>query len=153
MATTKRALKAKRPKRVDRRKTTSTRMTPEIRARLEEAAAQSGRSLAQEIELRVDQSFLADEFLGGPGNATAAKLVGLILQDVEARTGKSWREDKDTYYGAFSAVATVLRVLGPQDVPQPEIRFDEDTGADEHIVFGAIKAARKLATGGKRRGK
>jgi len=39
------------------RKTTSTRITPEVRARLDEAAASSGRSLAQEIEIRLEQSF------------------------------------------------------------------------------------------------
>jgi hypothetical protein len=38
------------------RKTTSTRITPEVRARLDEAAISSGRSLAQEIEIRLEQS-------------------------------------------------------------------------------------------------
>ena len=127
-------------------------MKEPLRAKLEKAAEVRGVSLNAEMVHRLERSFLADEFLGGSGNATAAKLVGPILQDVEARTGKSWREDKNTYYGAFAAVATVMRVLGPQDVPQPEIRFDEDTDADEHIVFGAVKAARKRATGGKGKG-
>ena len=45
----------------DRRKTTSTRITPETRAQLEEAAAQTGRSLAQEIESRLERSFLDQE--------------------------------------------------------------------------------------------
>ncbi len=45
----------------DRRKTTSTRITPETRAQLEEAAAQTGRSLAQEIEFRLEKSFLTDD--------------------------------------------------------------------------------------------
>ena len=149
MATTKGAPKAKPPKRVDRRKTTSTRITPETRARLDEAAVQSGRSLAQEMEFRLEQSFLGDEFLGGPENATAAKLVGPILQDVEARTGRSWREDKNTYYGAVAAVLAIMRVLGPRDVPQPKMAFDEDADADEHIIFGSIDAAVKIAAGKK----
>jgi predicted DNA-binding protein len=38
------------------RKTTSTRITPEVRAQLDEAAASSGRSLAQEIEIRLERS-------------------------------------------------------------------------------------------------
>lgn len=125
------------------------RMKEPLRAKLEAAAEAKGISLNAEMVHRLEQSFLADEFLGGPGNATAAKLVGLILQDVEARTGKSWREDKDTYYGAFAAVATVMRVLGPQDVSQPEIRFDGDTDADEHIIFDSVDTARERATGGK----
>ena len=48
-------------KRVDKRKTVSTRMTPETRAKLDAASEQSGRSLAQEIELRLERSFLVDD--------------------------------------------------------------------------------------------
>ncbi len=65
MATRKKTPKAKPAKRVDRRKTTSTRITPETRAKLEATAAQSGRSLAQEIEFRLEQSFEEDEAFGG----------------------------------------------------------------------------------------
>ena len=83
MATAKRAPKAKPAKRVDRRKTTSTRVTPETRGKIEEAAAQSGRSLAQEIEFRLEQSFLGTDFealgLGGRGNIGFLRLMGIMF--------------------------------------------------------------------------
>ncbi len=132
-----------------KRKTLTTRITEKTRESLEKAAQEADRSLSQEIELRLEQSFLEDGFLGGPENATAAKLVGPILQDVEARTGKSWREDKNTYYGAVAAVLAIMRVLGPEDVPQPKMAFDEDPDADEHIIFGSIDAAVQIAAGKK----
>ena len=43
-----------------KRKTLSTRITAETRKRLDMAAEASGRSLSQEIELRLEQSFLID---------------------------------------------------------------------------------------------
>lgn len=45
---------------MDKRKTTSTRIAPELRARLDECVAQSGRSLSQEIESRLERSFGAE---------------------------------------------------------------------------------------------
>lgn len=36
----------------------SVRITPELRAKLEEAASQSGRSLSSEIERRLELSFI-----------------------------------------------------------------------------------------------
>jgi TraY domain len=41
----------------DKRRTITTRITEEIRAKLEAACAASGRSLSQEIELRLEIAF------------------------------------------------------------------------------------------------
>ena len=46
----------------DRRKTFTTRITAETRAQLDAAAAHSGRSLSQEIELRLVLSFERDSW-------------------------------------------------------------------------------------------
>lgn len=45
----------------DKRKTLTTRITEDTRARLDAAAQQTGRSLSQEIELRLEKSFLLDD--------------------------------------------------------------------------------------------
>ena len=45
----------------DKRKTLSTRITVETRRQLDKAAKDSGRSLAQEVELRLDRSFQRDD--------------------------------------------------------------------------------------------
>ena len=105
MATTKRALKAKRPKRVDRRKTTSTRITPETRAQLEAAAAHSGRSLAQEIEFRLERSFLDEDArnreMGGKELQALFRMLGAAAEIIETRTGKSWSKDWDTAHAVY----------------------------------------------------
>ncbi len=48
---------------IDKRKTMSTRLTSKTRAQLDAAAAQSGRSLSQEIELRLVLSFERDNWV------------------------------------------------------------------------------------------
>lgn len=83
------------------RKTTSTRITPEVRVLLEEAAALSGRSLAQEIEIRLEQSFqdegVISRELGGADNYDLAKLLFAVVRLVETETGRSWRNHRPTF--------------------------------------------------------
>jgi hypothetical protein len=65
-----------------------TRTTQELRDQLEKAASTSGRSLAQEVELRLERSFdPVDSF---------ARLVGGLAQVAEAITGRPWRTDPET---------------------------------------------------------
>ncbi len=128
MATTKRALKAKRPKRVDRRKTTSTRITPEMRKRLEAGAAQSGRSLAQEIEFRLAQAFakekkqaaISDEAVRGIYASfgkletfLVARLLANAIQTIEAVTGKNWMDDPEAHRQTQVACITILDAFRP----------------------------------------
>jgi hypothetical protein len=102
------------------------RTSPAFRAQLEEAAAASGRSLAQEAELRLERSFelvsmietmakssgdmagkiIEDQCrrieqhmveLGGGANLFMAwSMLSQIVRSVEAETGKSIREDEFT---------------------------------------------------------
>ena len=103
MATTKRVPKAKPAKRVDRRKTTSTRITPETRARLEEAAKGSHRSLAQEIEMRLERSFTEEanlqwaykQFIGDEALHRAIMMANHFIQISQEETGVPWHEDKE----------------------------------------------------------
>jgi hypothetical protein len=67
------------------------RTTKVIRDKLERAAAAAGRSLAQEVELRLEQSFmlegeineLRDKIAEEVKNALAAKLEKLLQENVE----------------------------------------------------------------------
>ncbi len=98
MATTKRAPKAKPAKRADRRKTTSTRITPETRRQIEEAAAQSGRSIAQELEFRLELSFLRTDIeavgLGSPNDIGFLRLMGIMFTNICHQTSAEsvWTE-------------------------------------------------------------
>ncbi len=156
MATTKRALKAKRPKRVDRRKTTSTRITPETRARLEEGAAQSGRSLAQEIEFRLERSFaeeksqaeISDEAVRGfyapfgkLETFLVARLLANAIHTIEAVTGKNWMDDPEAHRQTQEACKTILDSFRPPDGKGPigiDLIFEGTVGKDAAIK--AIKS-------------
>jgi hypothetical protein len=67
----------------DKRRTLTTRITDETRTKLDEAAAASGRSLAQEIELRLDRSFtegvLAESLELSFGRETAAVMLAVAF--------------------------------------------------------------------------
>ena len=125
MATRKKAPKAKPTKRADRRKTTSTRITPETRAKLEATVAQSGRSLAQEIELRLQQSFLdenaRDREFGGKKLRGLFRMMTGALEIIEQGRGKACTDD----WGSFSAIKEAWGVLffmtlAPKDQPSGE---------------------------------
>ena len=161
MATMKRALKAERPKRVDRRKTTSTRITPETRARLEEGAAQSGRSLAQEIEVRLEQSFaeeksraaISDEAVGGVYASfgkleifLVARLLANAIQTIEAVTGKNWMDDPEAHRQTQEACKTILDAFRPPagKRPIPTDLISEGLVAAESSTVGADAATKAL---------
>ena len=85
---------------VDKRKTLTTRITEETRTRLEKAAAATDRSLSQEIEFRLERSFLDEDArnreMGGKELQALFRLLGAAAEMIEARTGKKWSEDWDT---------------------------------------------------------
>jgi hypothetical protein len=73
------------------------RTTEDIREKLENAAAVSGRSLAQEVEYRLERSFAETDIIarafGGKSHADFIKAIGLGLQIVAAKMGKdSWAD-------------------------------------------------------------
>ena len=117
MATRKKAPKAKPVKRVDRRKTTSTRITPETRAKLGAAAAQSGRSLAQEMEFRLERSFFDEDtaqyLLGFEVHSMMAlRCLGDAVAKIEGETGRTWHEDWDTRQRVRVAFESILEIFG-----------------------------------------
>lgn len=75
----------------------SIRTTAEGRERLVKAAEQQGRSLSEEIETRLQLSFQRDDAYGGFANAAFVNLLGALIRDAEAETGKRWRADPATW--------------------------------------------------------
>ena len=90
-------------RRVDRRKTTSTRITPETRARLEEAARDADRSLAQEIEMRLERSFTEEanlqwaykQIIGDEALHRAIMLPNSLIRISQEKTGVPWYQDSE----------------------------------------------------------
>ncbi len=156
MGTTKRALRAKRPKRVDRRKTTSTRITPELRAKLDAAAEQSKRSLAQEVEFRLEQSFAEEksqaEFSDAAVRAVyapfgkletflVARLLANAIHTIEAVSGKNWMDDPEAHRQTQEACKTILDSFRPSDGKGPigiDLMYEGTVGKDAAIK--AIKS-------------
>ncbi len=147
MGTTKRALRAKRPKRVDRRKTTSTRITPELRAKLDAAAEQSERSLAQEVEIRLERSFAEEksreeavdgvyDSFGKLETFLVARTLANAIELIEAKTGKNWMDDPEAHRQTQEACKTILDSFRPPDGKGPigiDVIFEGTVGKDAAI--------------------
>ncbi len=100
-----------------KRKTLSTRITPELRDKLEAASKASGRSLSQEIELRLDRSFETDvqlhEAFGGEHLYALARMIAAILALIESTSGKTWKTDRQTFEEVKAVIDKTLEALGP----------------------------------------
>jgi hypothetical protein len=72
------------------------RTTRAMREKLEKAAGQSGRSLVQEVEARLEQSlngdFLLTELLGGGKNANFLKLIAMLLSGLD-QAARPWHSN------------------------------------------------------------
>lgn len=99
----------------EKRKTLTTRITDETRTRLEKASRASGRSLAQEVELRLEQSFSVDEALGGKDTHAVLRMFGAVATLIEGRTGKSWRSDWETAVAVQAAWKKLALQVGPRE--------------------------------------
>lgn len=88
------------------------RPTPNIRVRLEEAAAINNRSLSGEIEARLEGSFDREEqfyqALGGRHNVALVQILGSSVALVEAARGTKWTEDLDTSKAVLRSVPIIL---------------------------------------------
>ena len=129
----------------DKRKTLTTRITENTRLRLEEAAAETGRSLSQEIELRLHSSFNTEqrvediqrtiretyhESFGGEQQFRIAKLLANLINELERTSEKSWRDDVSTNDEVVDIVTYFYRRYGPkrtreQELPLPSLGMAE----------------------------
>ena len=108
----------------------SFRVPPELKRRMDEAARESGRSVAQEIEQRLDKSFergpLLDEALllaFDEGLAGILLIVGTVMREAalsrmhqkrEDAVGKSWLAEPDAYAAAVKAASVCLAEFKPE---------------------------------------
>jgi len=91
----------------------STRLQPDTRARLREAAKANGRSLSQELEHRLRRTFIEDdksiEWFGSERTAAVVKLIGATIQSTAARVSKRGRHDWLEEQWLFDDVMTAIR--------------------------------------------
>jgi hypothetical protein len=110
------------------------RTTQELRARVAKAAADSGRSLVQEVEARLEQSFLeedaASRAFGGRDTAVFLRWLGAAAELTETLTGKEWLRD----WGTFLAVRGAWNGLIARAVP-PEPKDWEESLEEAKAYF------------------
>lgn len=91
----------------------SLRTTKDVRDQLEAAAKRSGRSLAQEVEFRLERSFHEEDALnrdfGGKDRFNLMKWFAVSIGIAERITGKSWETDLETYRIAERALFVMLK--------------------------------------------
>jgi TraY domain len=91
----------------------STRITPETRAMLEAAAEASGKSLSQEIENRLKESFRSASKCSGlneqPDHIQGlAALLATLAGKIEEESGLSWKADEGTRAAISAGFDTLL---------------------------------------------
>jgi hypothetical protein len=114
----------------------SLRVTPDIKQRLERSALETGRSLSQEAELRLERSFRDDDLLPqlmaaayGEKLAAVLMIVGAAMAEAgrtagfqETRTPEGaveWFDRPVAYDQAAQAAKAVLGTLAPEGDVRP----------------------------------
>jgi hypothetical protein len=116
------------------------RTTAGLKAQIEAAAHTSGRSLAQEIEHRLEQSFADDlrESLLGRQGAAFLRLIDRSLRHAPAVRGLSatddWLDDPDAYDMAIRELGIVMEALRPAGQPLPETAGYAETQARRTLL-------------------
>ena len=100
-----------------KRSSFSTRLRPELKTKLEQAAADEGRSLSEEIEFRLERSFLTEDHLRFlAGDLRGATFIRWFL-DVVALMSAFWKqpiwEDDEGYEALEAAVCELIRSNKP----------------------------------------
>ena len=127
----------------------STRITPELRSQLEQAAFASQRSLSQEVEHRLFRSFLDEAAhtneLGGPHNYAFMRLLGAAVAALEAARGIRWFQD----HKLRSEVEELIKNILPHymDLAAGNAGDPRSRSIDENVMGLAGELAAAVATG------
>lgn len=111
-----------------------TRITEELKNRIEAAAAMSGRSTSEEIEYRLDRSFEGEkaeaEKFGGEHLVPVFQMLGAAARLVEQKAGKTAQEDWDTNLAVLEACKKLLPVALGTIRPEPPEEWKDLIAAD-----------------------
>jgi hypothetical protein len=118
----KRAPGAGRPRKAETDKkgaTFTTRISPETRRALEEAAKKHNHSVSKEAEVALRHYLKKPE--GAHRNLALAHVIGLLAEGIELQTGKSWRTDVFTSMALRCAIEAILFNFAPGIEESPVI--------------------------------
>ena len=141
-------VKAKLPPGKGKRVPLNMRTTRERRKALENAAASSGRSLVQEVENRLDRSFLEEDHLSLIcGDSRTAGFVRDVLDSkrlIESYQEKSVWEDFECHV----AMKEALKKLLARGAPQPTGKFKKQVAAYDRYVEKELRPWKERGGGG-----
>jgi len=115
----------------------SFRVTPDFKERLDQAAKESGRSLAQELELRLERSLDQERYLGdalelGFGRQVAGLMlaIGFAAKDAAAPARRppqlGWLADPEAFRLVAESIDLLLQTIAPHtDHPEAWARLRE----------------------------
>lgn len=97
----------------EKRQQIGVRTSPELKAQLEESAAKNGRSVAQEAEFRLVQSFEFEALLGDAETRGFVIEIARQIEAVESVTEKAWTSDAATYFATRDLISDVVKRSRP----------------------------------------
>lgn len=119
------------------------RTTRETKTMIEEAAAASGRSMAQEIEYRLERSFHQEADLGGRRSASLARFLGTHITTVEEMMGCRWFDNQTAWRVVRDSLPKLMHVYKPDPdqsvVDEAFARIIEEKAiarANERVIDG-----------------
>ena len=141
--------RAKLPPGEGKRVPLNMRTTRKTREKLEKSAADSGRSLAQEVEARLERSFTGDgiihHMLGFDlGSMMALRGLANAIEKIEREAGKSWHEDWTAREQVRAAFEAILDVFGPPHPAENRLTPQGRARVEERVLRNQI-AGRKAA--------
>ncbi len=109
------------------------RTTPEMRARLERAASESGRSLVKEVEKRIERSFEIEggvyRDFGGEDQYRMCRMFADIANSIKFGAFKSenahWTNSKGAFLAALGAWKAVMLIILRDDFIFSILPLDE----------------------------
>lgn len=105
-----------------RRNNVTIRMRDQIKHRLEASAKDNGRSLSEEIEIQLEQSFvMTEEFFGGRRTYILMKMMADVFQIAETHSRKRWDDDPATFEDACRMATNVLQAVGTDKLKKRKI--------------------------------
>lgn len=97
-----------------RRRAINTKISDDLRSRIEASAARNGRTVSHEIEARLDGSFAEENvttaLFGDEGLASIAMTFAGIVRRVQQQTGKQFGEDAGTFAASTIGMSAVIRM-------------------------------------------
>ncbi len=129
----------------DVRERVSVRMTTELKGWLEAEARESDRSLTQEVESRLRESFARDdsmrrEFAEDRETLGLLRLIGQAVNMVQAETGQTWVKDRYTFDQVRRAVPAVLESFKPAGESRLQDSAPILTGIDDPEARESVRA-------------